>query len=430
MFPTGVRDELKRFVAGLEPGVYDAEAAKRLVGVFAELERLAAAGKALMARRVQQTGAWKGSGERSAAHWLARQTGSSVGEAAGTLAVAEKLDALPGTDEALRAGRLSGTQARYVAEGAAGDPTVEADLVAVAERESVGELRNEVRRHRASREDERARYARIHARRFFRHRVDTDGAFTGEFCLTPDAGAEVLAAFSSFRDRSFRQARSAGRREPLEAYAADGLVEMARWVRANGRAPDRRAGPTRDRAEPVASVRPGRDVKIIVRVDAPALLRGRTEPGEVCEIAGVGPVPVAVVYSMLPEALATAVITKADAVASVAHAGRAVTATQLTALQWQGIQCEVDGCEMREFLEIDHLVDYAITAHTKLDELGFKCRHHHDLKTYQGWDFVPDTKHLVPPDHPHHPGPMTNRTRAGPPPASGNDQPAQLPLGA
>jgi hypothetical protein len=213
MFPTGVRDELKRFVAGLEPGVYDAEAAKRLVGVFAELERLAAAGKALMARRVQQTGAWKGSGERSAAHWLARQTGSSVGDAAGALAVAEKLDVLPGTDEALRAGRLSGTQARYVAEGAAGDPTVEADLLAVAERESVGELRNEVRRHRASREDERARYARIHASRFFRHRVDTDGAFTGEFRLTPDAGAEVLAAFSSFRDRSFRQARSQGRRE-------------------------------------------------------------------------------------------------------------------------------------------------------------------------------------------------------------------------
>jgi hypothetical protein len=138
-------------------------------------------------------------------------------------------------------------------------------------------------------------------------------------------------------------------------------------------------------------------------------------------------VPVAVVYSLLPEALATAVITNADAVATVAHAGRQVTATQRTALQWQGVGCEVDGCDVREHLEIDHLIDYAITRHTKLDELGFKCRHHHDLKTYQGWDFIEGTTQLVPPDHPLHPGPA--QSRAGParrpstaPPPDDHDQ--------
>jgi hypothetical protein len=419
MFPTGVRDELKGFVAGLEPGVYDSIDAKRLVGVFAQIERLAAAGKVLMAARVKDTGGWKGSGERSAAHWLARETGSSVGEAAGALEAVDKLEGLPQTEEAFRSGRLSGAQARHVVEGAEGSDD-EAELLAVAETKGLGELRDAARRARAAREDERERYARIRAGRFLRTRTEVDGAFTGSFRVTPDDGAEVLAALAPFRDAAFEAARVGGRREPLEAYAADALVGLARAFRT------RDPSDNRGDAEQ-APVRPGRDTKIIVRVDAAALERGHAEPGEICEIAGIGPVPVAVVYSLLPEALATAVITNADAVATVAHAGRQVTATQRTALQWQGIGCEVDGCDVREHLEIDHLIDYAITRHTKLDELGFKCRHHHDLKTYQGWDFIEGTTQLVPPDHPLHPGPA--QSRAGParrpstaPPPDDHDQ--------
>jgi hypothetical protein len=425
MFPVGVRDELKGFVQALEPGVYDSVDATRLVGLLAEIERLAAVGKVLLAKRVADSGALGVRGERSAAKWLAKVSGTSVGEASGSLAAVERLDRLPATDQALRQGRISPAQARHISDAAVDDPAVEAELVATAERGSLSELRDAARRARAAREDERERYARLRAGRFLRTRTEVDGVFTGTFRLTPDDGAELLAAIAPFRDAAFQQARAGGRHEPLEAYAADALVGLARWFRTGG-------GEQRDRGDDgQAPVRPARDTKIIVRVDADALRRGHAEGGEVCEIAGVGPVPVPVVYSMLPEALATAVITNGEAVATVAHAGRAVTATQRTALQWQGICCEVDGCDVREHLEIDHLVDFAITRHTKLDELGFKCRHHHDLKTYQGWDFIDGTTQLVPPGHPLHPGPMASRAgpaRAPTEPLGHADQ--QLPLTA
>jgi hypothetical protein len=437
MYLTGVREQLKGFVKGLEPGVYDSIDATRMVGELAEIERLAATGKALLAARVADSGTLRARGERSVASWLAKVSGTSVGEAAGALATVESLPKLPHTDQALREGKISPAQARHIADGALDDPGVEDELLAVAQSGSLNELRDAARRTRAAGEDERARYARVRAKRYFKHRVEVDGAFTASFSLTPDDGAELLAALSPFRDAAFQQARLGGRREPLEAYAADALVGLARWFRAHGHTdtPERAGAGVSEAAETAAvvPVRPGRDVKIIVRVDADALLRGHAGEGEICEIAGIGPVPVPVVYSMLPEALATAVITDGEAVATVAHAGRTVTAVQRTALQWQGVECEVDGCDVREFLEIDHLVDYAITKHTKLGELGFKCRHHHDLKTYRGWDFIHGTRQLVPPDHPFHPGPAGERAGPGTPdpPCDDPDEPdEQLPIGA
>jgi hypothetical protein len=417
MYLTEVRAELKGFVKTLEPGVYDAMGAARLVAEAAEIERLGATVKALAARRVAATQGWRGRASGSAAKWLAGVSGSSMGEAAAALDTAKRLSQLPHTEEALRDGRISPTQARQIAEGSVNDPTAEDDLLEVAQSGTLNELRDAARRKRAEGEDERERYARVRDNRYFRHRVEADGAFTGSFSLTSDDGAELLAAIKPFRDAAFRHARDQGRREPLDAYAADGLVGLARWFRTQPVGDTERPAPRDEATLPIAgepipvTLRPSRDAKIIVRVDATALRRGHTETGEVCEIAGIGPVPVAVVHSLLPQALAAAVITNGDAVATAAHAGRQVTATQLTALQWQGIQCEVDGCDVREHLEIDHLIDYAITGHTTLTQLGYKCRLHHDLKTYQGWDYVPGTTHLVPPQHPQHPG---SRGRDGP----------------
>jgi hypothetical protein len=468
MYLAGLRDELKGFVKALEPGVYDTPEAKRLVAQLAEIERLAATGKALMAKRVADTQGWQGRGARSAATWLAEVSGSTVGEAASTLETAERLPNLPQTEAALRDGRISPAQARQIAEGATHEPSAEQELLGVAETGSLPELRDAARRRRAEGEDENERYARVRSKRYFKHRVEPDGAFTGSFSLTPDDGAELLAALRPFRDAAFQHARTNGQREPLAAYAADGLVGLARWFRIQQQANEAdeanegaaipagaaepgasepstvapsRAGagpvvPMAGELVPLGSLRPSRDAKIIVRVDAAALLRGTAEPGEICEIAGIGPVPVAVVYSLLPQALATAVITKGDAVLTAAHAGRQVTATQLTALQWLGVQCEVEGCDVREHLEIDHLIDYAITKRTTLSQLGFKCRYHHDLKTYRGWDFAPGTKHLVPPHHPHHPD-AHDRDRPGHDPpghppsgGSGRDDDPQLPLSA
>jgi len=134
---------LRRALASLEPRTFDGDGAARLLKLFAEAERLAAAGKALMARRVEETKLWKHDGHRSAASWLAAATGSSVGTAIGTLETARRLEDLPTTAEAQRQGRLSEAQAREVASAAAVDPRPEADLLAAAQREPVAALKHD-----------------------------------------------------------------------------------------------------------------------------------------------------------------------------------------------------------------------------------------------------------------------------------------------
>src|SRR5260370_744836 len=81
--------------------------AARVVEMLAGIERGGGAGKALAARWVAETRVWVGEGERSAAHWLARRSGSTVGAAAAAIETAERLETLAATSEAFRAGQLS-----------------------------------------------------------------------------------------------------------------------------------------------------------------------------------------------------------------------------------------------------------------------------------------------------------------------------------
>ncbi len=50
--------------------------AARLVEVVAQGEHVCAALKALLARRVEETGAYRDGGYRTAGHWLSAKTGS------------------------------------------------------------------------------------------------------------------------------------------------------------------------------------------------------------------------------------------------------------------------------------------------------------------------------------------------------------------
>jgi hypothetical protein len=145
-----LRDQLAGFVAGLEPGIYSGADAAGAVAVLVEIERLAGAGKALLAARVADTSVWAGGGHRSPAHWLARQSGTSVGEAGATLAAVAALAVLADTDQAFRAGKLSGPQTREITAAAAINPEAEAGLLAAAERESLRHLRERAQRARTA----------------------------------------------------------------------------------------------------------------------------------------------------------------------------------------------------------------------------------------------------------------------------------------
>ncbi|HEV2906931.1 MAG TPA: HNH endonuclease, partial [Actinomycetota bacterium] len=156
-----------------------------------------------------------------------------------------------------------------------------------------------------------------------------------------------------------------------EAYLADALVSRAE----EGSSPN-----TKGHAGPRAMVH--------VRVDHAALLRGHRKGAETCEIAGIGPIPVATARALASDAVLAAVLTEGADVKAVAHLGRTIPARLRTALQTRDTECAVPGCHNRHRLEIDHIEPFAEGGPTSLDNLVRLCRPHHHMKTNLGFRLV------------------------------------------
>jgi len=399
LFVSQVRDELKAAVASFEPEVLTAATAQELVRDFAEIERLAAAGKALAARRVAQGDAWRHTGARSAAEWLAKTSGSTVGAAAAAINTAKKLQGLPDTDAAVRNGDLSATQAEEIAAAAAANPAAEAELLAAAKTDTVKQLRDKCGKVRAAASDERARHAELHRTRHLRTWTGSDGATHIHIKTTAERAAELHAALSPHLKTVFDHARKDGRREAQDAYAHDAFFELIRTAHttttgttataAGSTDADTTATGTRTATGvPGTPARSASSVKTVIVCDHAAWVRGHTEPGETCEIAGIGPIPVAVARALSADAFFAAVIRHGTDIVNVAHLGRAVTAEQRTALELRDRSCAIPGCDVTHGLEIDHTTSatgWADTRRTTLNELARLCRHHHHQKTYDGY---------------------------------------------
>jgi len=97
-----------------------------------------------------------------------------------------------------------------------------------------------------------------------------------------------------------------------------------------------------------------RSANVVYHVNLEALRRGRLEAGEVCEVPGVGPVPLATIENVVGDALAKLVIGNGVDVTTVCHLGRTVPAHVETALEARDRACVVPGCDVTLSLEIDH----------------------------------------------------------------------------
>ena len=439
-----IRTEMAAFAASFDPSLVTPADAEQLRSEAVAIENIAATLKALAALRASEGGAWRREGARSPAHDLARKTGVSVGRAQEALATAEKLAGLPALDAAARRGDVSAAQAGPIAEAAAADPAAEERLLLKAKRASFGELRDECARVKAAAEpDDEARHRAIHASRHLRHRRCPDGAAELQYRSTVDQVAEILGVIRGYGNRAFDLARAEGRREPEDTYLADGLLAACRaaaGAAAEGRQSpggeaEARAGSATGSGDPAPTARPSASpdidaaarsatrtppvellgsrvrratpTKVVVRIDWDALVRGFPIDGEVSEISGLGPVPVAAVRAMLRsgDAFLAAVVTKGVDVASVVHVGRRPTAYQGTALDWMAPSCTTEGCNGSVRLETDHRVDWAKTKITLLRWLERHCEHCHDKKTRFGWSLVDGNgkRPMVPPDDPRHP---------------------------
>jgi hypothetical protein len=153
-----------------------------------------------------------------------------------------------------------------------------------------------------------------------------------------------------------------------------------------------------------------------VRVDYGALVRGQAVGGEVCDIAGVGPVPVATVRELWPEAVVKVVVTRGVDVLNVTSLGRRATEAIETAMQFSMPRCSNIACDHDRFVQTDHRLGWANVHRTRLDELDQLCGDCHQRKTTENWQLVAGTgrRRFVPPDHADHPGaPPTPVWRGG-----------------
>jgi Domain of unknown function (DUF222) len=487
MFDMVVRlgDRLATLLDGLDPDAVSGSAAGQMWAALDRVERVAAGGKTLLARRVADTHQPDRDGARSAAEALARRAGTTVGAARDAVDTSTRLRRLPLVDAAVRRGDLSAAQAAAVsaAAAAAANPATEQRLLELAATASLPELREECARVTAAADpDPAASNARLHRRRALRRFTDPDGAWTLIAKGTPQAGAAINTALDPIIDGVFRQARTAGRHEPYEAYAFDALLTLATGhcptagqpmpmpgVNPSGLSgaaraamtagptaesavgsgvdgsaaaaepatggqpvpiaagpainpggeddnwhahPSAVADPTRPTAPPATATppptaappRPNPRYLALLRVDLEALRRGGVAGDEMCEITGVGPVPVPVARGLLGEAVLKLVITRGVDVCTVTHLGRGPTAAQRVALAWASPGCTVEGC-WRTRIEYDHCEPWSRTRRTRLNELDPLCEFHHDLKTRHGWALVSGhgKRAMVPPDNPRHP---------------------------
>ncbi|HEY3140238.1 MAG TPA: DUF222 domain-containing protein, partial [Acidimicrobiales bacterium] len=317
----------------LEPDAVTLPDAPELWAGFLRIARLADAATVVLARKVDESEEWRQAGDRDAATYVARRSGCSIGAARRTLTTSKRLRKLPITRTALLHGKVSATQAEPIADAAATNPDAEERLLTFAGSSSVAELRAEcLRAKTAGDPDPDTTHQRIHAERRLRIRTDADGAWCLEARGTAEDGALINLALEPLITDLFNQSRNGDTPVRRETLAFDALIELSR----------RALNSTSD--EPAPKHRPKRrkfrgattpNYTALLRLDLTALTRGHPIDDELCEITGIGPVPVTVARQLLGESILHLVLTKGTNVANITHLGRGPNAAQRLALLWQ-----------------------------------------------------------------------------------------------
>jgi hypothetical protein len=397
--------------------------ASQAVVLYQTLERCSravAAAKTLLAKRVEASRQWQTKGHSSAAEHLAAISGRSLGAARSELETSNALDDLPATKQALLGGAVSETQGQIIANAAKANPHAERDLIKKASKVNHQGLRDEARKAKAAADiDPEARHRRIQSERRLSRNTDLEGVWHLHANGTVVDGSVISSELDRLTDEIFATNRADGVRECRDAYAFDALTEMAR-----------RSAGLRHRVPPSADAIDDRKKRklatpqhlALLRLDVAALWRGYVEGDELCEITGLGPVPVETAKTLLGDAVLKLVITNGVDVLNVTSLTRGPTQAMRYARLWTNPMCCVEGCT-RMRVEHDHRwgAEYKDTRHTRLDELDGVCPHHHDLHTREGWALVAGDgdRAMVPPDDLRHP--------ANAPPPAGTSKPAATP---
>lgn len=357
-------------VASLDVSALSAADSAGAFEAFAELEKLAASGKLLVAPKVAQSDAWARAGHRNPEEWMARAAGTSVGQAKATVETGKRLAQLPATTSAVKAGELSLAQAAAVAEAATADPRAETELLETANGQSLKLLQEKSRRVvLASRGSVEERYARQRKLREFSSWIDDEGMTAGRFRLTPEVGAAVINKIRAEADRHYRQAKD-GEREDSKNYAADAFAAL---VTGEGL---------------IGTKSKSKGAEVVVVVSRESLLRGDVdiEAGELCEVPGFGAIPVSRAQEMLSDCFLKGVLVDGTRIVTVKHFGRHRPAELDTALLVRSVltdgqvMCMVEQCDQTAWIQWDHAQPFALGGPTSEDNLNPFCGYDNRLK--------------------------------------------------
>ena len=380
---------------------------------LASIEKMCAAARARAAARAAASGAPRRAGFADPADWLARETGTSRGEAQAAFDTTAAAADLPRLDDALRAGELSMAQAAEIAKaaGAVDDPDrrteVEAELIDVARHHSLRALKDKARARRHEGIEPEELHRRQRNARYLRHWRDELGMIRIDAALPPEEGIPFLNRLdhttAAIRRAAKKRAKATG--EPLESWdkhAADALATLsATDTTDRGDPGDGGGGGGGDGDGDISSggdgsgddsgggrrKRSGRRVDLCIVADINALRRGHAHPGEPCHIIGGGTIPVSLIDEQADDAFVKLVLHDGINIHTVKHLGRYRKAELRTALElgppprFDGVACAEPGCDRRYGLQWDHLHPIAAGGHTSYDNIGPKCFPHHKDKS-------------------------------------------------
>ena len=390
MGPLGMLiEELRSFVGPLDADGLSGDEAMALCAQFAEVERLGAAGRLVVSARVAATEEWRRGGCRSAAEWVAHRTGVDPERARDGLQTASRLASCPLVAAALRAGQLSDAQASVIVDALATRPELERHLLEFAAQHSLRRLREECRQVKNAAASAEKQLAEVHRNRCLKTWTGRDGSFRFSGSATAPGGAEFLARVEERKAQLAKEGSAEGRQEALEALALDALMQLV----TEERRVDANSGSAR-------RARSWPKTMILVHVAYEALVRGSVEDGEVCEIKGIGPIPVEAVRRLGTDAILRVLVTKGAQPMAVTPGKRTIPRALRLLIEARDRHCAIKGCDV-QWSEIDHNLDFSLLGPTDLENCAGLCRTHHGLKTYLGFRRVRDEDGdwiLVPPD--------------------------------
>ena len=360
---------------------------------------------------------------KDAADRIRRQQNVSRGEAQRRAQTAEQLGHLPGTQDALENGAITGDHAAAMARGRAKADQAAQDALADAESDLLDAAANEspeafrkrvdefIAEHQAVQDglDEYDEKRRQRKARFWR---DKDGMLHLSAIFDPDLGAEVRSSIERRAEELWRGERSGREDEPIPASERDNEQRTADAI-----------GLTCRRADG-AEVRDGRHRPN--RVGVSMTLENLTEEDDSpARRADGSPVPAAVARRMACERGVIPFVLGGQSVPlDWGRSRRFASPQQVDALGLQYDTCTLFGCTApADWCDAHHILPFD-PGKTDLINLTFACNHCHDLVHRPGWgvekrpdgvirSWAPDGQEWF-----QHPRNRRRRRRSGPQPAA------------